>query len=75
VHITELNPQYIWGGDAISLDGTNNVWIDHVKVSLVGRQMFACGYEQSGHVTISNSEFDGRTSWSDTCDGHHYWTM
>lgn len=27
IHITELNPQYIWGGDAIALDGTDQVWI------------------------------------------------
>lgn len=47
VHITELNPQYIWGGDAISLDGTDQIWIDHVKVSLVGRQMFVSGYKSS----------------------------
>lgn len=32
VHITELNPQYVWGGDAITLDGSSNIWIDHVKV-------------------------------------------
>lgn len=47
IHITNLNPQYIWGGDAISLDGTDNIWIDHVKVSLVGRQMFVSGFESS----------------------------
>lgn len=47
IHITELNPQYIWGGDAITLDGTNNIWIDHVKVNLVGRQMFVSGYKSS----------------------------
>lgn len=35
IHITELNPQYVWGGDAITLDGCSNVWIDHVKVSQV----------------------------------------
>ncbi|KAJ6087784.1 hypothetical protein N7467_006698 [Penicillium canescens] len=75
IHITELNPQFIWGGDAITLDGTNNIWIDHVKVNLVGRQMFVSGYEASGAVTISNSEFDGQTSWSSSCDGHHYWTV
>ncbi|RMJ26422.1 hypothetical protein PHISP_02694 [Aspergillus sp. HF37] len=75
VHFTELNPQYIWGGDAITLDGTNNIWIDHVKVSLVGRQMFVSGFEASGHVTISNCEFDGQTNWSASCDGHHYWTV
>ncbi|KAI9931410.1 hypothetical protein ASPWEDRAFT_103940 [Aspergillus wentii DTO 134E9] len=75
IHITELNPQYIWGGDAITLDGTSNVWIDHVTVNLVGRQMFVSGYDKNTGVTISNSEFDGRTSWSATCDGHHYWTV
>ncbi|KAJ5591387.1 hypothetical protein N7450_005359 [Penicillium hetheringtonii] len=75
IHITELNPQYIWGGDAITLDGTDLVWIDHVKTSLIGRQHFVAGYSPSNRVTISNSEFDGQTSWSATCDGHHYWTV
>ncbi|KAL4979201.1 pectin lyase fold/virulence factor [Aspergillus desertorum] len=75
IHITELNPQYIWGGDAISLDGADKVWIDHVKISLVGRQMFVTGYESSGSVTFSNNELDGTTNWSASCDGHHYWTV
>ncbi|KAL4906735.1 pectin lyase fold/virulence factor [Aspergillus multicolor] len=75
IHITELNPQYIWGGDAISLDGADKVWIDHVKISLVGRQMFVTGYESSGSVTFSNNELDGTTDWSASCDGHHYWTI
>ncbi|KAF9890108.1 hypothetical protein FE257_006269 [Aspergillus nanangensis] len=75
IHITDLNPELIWGGDAISLDGTDKIWIDHVKVSLVGRQMFVSGFESSGAVTISNTEFDGRTDWSASCDGHHYWTI
>ncbi|OJJ00482.1 hypothetical protein ASPVEDRAFT_126807 [Aspergillus versicolor CBS 583.65] len=75
IHITELNPQYIWGGDGISLDGCDKIWIDHVKISLVGRQMIVTGYESSGSVTISNSELDGTTDWSASCDGHHYWTV
>ncbi|KAJ7851812.1 pectin lyase E [Mycena olivaceomarginata] len=29
IKIENLNPQYVWGGDAISLFGTSNVWIDH----------------------------------------------
>lgn len=33
IEITDLNPHYVWGGDAITLDGTDMVWIDHVKVS------------------------------------------
>ncbi|KAH7058611.1 pectin lyase fold/virulence factor [Macrophomina phaseolina] len=75
IHITELNPQYIWGGDGITLDGTDLVWIDHVKVSLVGRQMLVLGNNASNRVTISYSEFDGATDWSATCDGHHYWAL
>ena len=26
-------------------------------------------------MTISNNEFDGRTSWSSSCNGKHYWVM
>lgn len=74
VHITELNPSLIWGGDAITLVGSDKIWIDHVKISLIGRQMFVTGYDTAGHVTVSNTEFDGQTSWSASCDGHHYWT-
>ncbi|TVY18186.1 putative pectin lyase A [Lachnellula arida] len=73
IHITELNPQYIWGGDAITVAGSDLVWVDHCKVSLVGRQMFVAGTTASNRVTLSNTEFDGVTNWSATCDGHHYW--
>ncbi|KAF2128960.1 polysaccharide lyase family 1 protein [Dothidotthia symphoricarpi CBS 119687] len=75
IHITELNPQYIWGGDAITLAGTDLVWIDHVKTSLIGRQHIVTGYSPSGSVTISNCEIDGNTSWSASCDNHHYWAI
>ncbi|OLN86612.1 Pectin lyase 1 [Colletotrichum chlorophyti] len=75
VHITNLNPQYVWGGDAITLDGTDLVWIDHVKTSLIGRQHIVLGNGASNRVTISNSEIDGSSSWSATCDGHHYWGL
>lgn len=44
IHITEINPQYIWGGDALNFDGTDLVWIDHVKISLIGRQMVSMGF-------------------------------
>ncbi|KAI8271707.1 pectin lyase 2 [Colletotrichum sp. SAR 10_99] len=75
VHITNLNPKYVWGGDAISLDGSDLVWIDHVKTSLIGRQHIVLGNGASNRVTISNSEIDGSTSWSATCDNHHYWNL
>ncbi|KAK0640353.1 putative pectin lyase F [Lasiodiplodia hormozganensis] len=31
IHITNLNPKYVWGGDAISINGVDGVWIDHCK--------------------------------------------
>ncbi|ORY67014.1 pectin lyase fold/virulence factor [Pseudomassariella vexata] len=73
IHVTEINPQYVWGGDGITIDGADMVWIDHVKTSLIGRQHIVLGEESSGRVTISNSELDGNTDWSATCDGLHYW--
>ncbi|KAJ6781459.1 hypothetical protein PWT90_05218 [Aphanocladium album] len=75
VHITGLNPQYVWGGDAITLDGTDMIWIDHVTTSLIGRQHIVLGNGPSGRVTISNCKIDGRTSWSATCNGYHYWGL
>ncbi|KAJ0420960.1 pectin lyase fold/virulence factor [Aspergillus carlsbadensis] len=75
IHITGLNPEYVWGGDAITLDGCDMVWIDHNKFSLVGRQFIVSGWGAAGHVTISNNEFDGVTEWSAGCNGKHYWTL
>ncbi|KAI8211253.1 putative pectin lyase E [Colletotrichum sp. SAR 10_76] len=75
VHITNLNPQYVWGGDAITLDGSDRIWIDHCKISLIGRQFIVSGWGAAGKVTISNNEFDGKTTWSAGCNGKHYWTL
>ncbi|KAF9889319.1 hypothetical protein FE257_007428 [Aspergillus nanangensis] len=62
IHITDLNPRYIWGGDAIYMNDCDLIWIDHVKISLIGRQMISMGFSSSGRVTISNTD-------------HHYWTI
>ncbi|KAK5634525.1 hypothetical protein RRF57_010238 [Xylaria bambusicola] len=75
IKITNLNPQYVWGGDAITLDNTDLVWIDHVTTSLIGRQHIVMGNSPSNRVTISNNYFDGRTKWSATCDGYQYWNL
>jgi pectin lyase len=40
IHITNLNPQYVWGGDAITVNNADMVWIDHVKVSVTRRTEF-----------------------------------
>ncbi|RSM04299.1 hypothetical protein CEP52_006931 [Fusarium oligoseptatum] len=65
---------YVWGGDAISLSGNDGVWVDHCKLSRTGRQMFVSHYEAS-RVTISNTEFDGRTDYSHSCNNDHYWAI
>ncbi|KAM0470232.1 hypothetical protein ACHAPX_010020 [Trichoderma viride] len=75
IAITNLNPQYVWGGDAISLSNTNNVWIDHVKTSNLGRQHYSFGTGSNNAVTISNSFINGQTSYSASCDGHSYWGL
>ncbi|KAJ8104634.1 hypothetical protein OPT61_g10653 [Boeremia exigua] len=76
IHITELNPEYVWGGDAITLGNSDNVWIDHCKTSLIGRQHLVSGWEPAGHVTVSNTEFDGVTDWSAACGTkQHYWAI
>jgi len=75
IKITNLNPKYVWGGDAISMSNTNNIWIDHVTTSSLGRQHYSLGQSPNLAVTISNSYIDGKTSYSATCDSHTYWGL
>ncbi|KAL3464599.1 pectin lyase fold/virulence factor [Aspergillus heterothallicus] len=73
IAITDLNPKYVWGGDAITLNNCDLVWIDHVTTARIGRQHLVLGTSASNRVTISNNYFNGVTSYSATCDGYHYW--
>ncbi|KAG8832804.1 hypothetical protein FRC18_004546 [Serendipita sp. 400] len=73
--ISDLNSQYVWGGDAIDIGGSTNVWIDHNYIKNVGRQMLVIHFEPSTGITISNNYFDGRATYSTGCDGHHYWVF
>ncbi|KAL4733914.1 pectin lyase B [Aspergillus similis] len=75
IAITDLNPKYVWGGDAITLNNADMVWIDHVTTARIGRQHLVLGTSASNRVTVSNSYFDGVTSYSATCDGYHYWGL
>ncbi|KAI8921167.1 pectate lyase a [Powellomyces hirtus] len=77
IHIMDLNPQYIWGGDAIYIQATNGDFlIDHNRFSLIGRQMIGTATAGgSRRITISNNHFSGASPWSASCDGKHYWTM
>jgi pectin lyase len=69
VRFTDINPQYVWGGDAITVDGGDLIWIDHVTTDLIARQHIVLGNSASNRVTISNCEINGATAWSATCDG------
>ncbi|CAL3966183.1 unnamed protein product [Diplocarpon coronariae] len=73
IRVTELNPAYVWGGDAFALTGASNVWIDHVTTSRLGRQHYSFGPGPSAGVTISHSFVDGYTPYSATCDQRTYW--
>ena len=77
IHFTDLNPQYIWGGDSIAVYGTDLLWVDHCKFSLIGRQFFYTdgAARGGGRITLSDNEFDGQTPYSATCNGHHYWAI
>lgn len=33
IMISNLNPQYVWGGDALTFSGADTIWVDHVTVS------------------------------------------
>lgn len=34
IHNTNINPQHVWGGDALTLQGNDGAWIDHNKFVL-----------------------------------------
>ncbi len=73
IEITDLNPQVVWGGDALTIDNADRVWVDHNRFSLIGRQMLVTGWGKASNVTVSWNEFDGHTPYAAYCDGAHYW--
>ncbi|RAL14480.1 polysaccharide lyase family 1 protein [Aspergillus homomorphus CBS 101889] len=75
IAITDINPKYVWGGDAITLNNVDMVWIDHVTTARIGRQHIVLGTSADNRVSITNHYLDGETDYSATCDGYHYWGM
>ncbi|PYH48641.1 polysaccharide lyase family 1 protein [Aspergillus saccharolyticus JOP 1030-1] len=73
IAITDINPKYVWGGDAITLNNADLVWIDHVTTARISRQHIVLGTQADNRVTISYNLIDGRSDYSATCNGHHYW--
>ncbi|KAJ4169147.1 hypothetical protein NW754_011081 [Fusarium falciforme] len=64
IYVANLNPRYVWGGDAFAFSGTSKIWVDHCTTSLLGRQHYVFGRDKSTGITLSNNFIDGRTSWS-----------
>ncbi|KAH7345688.1 putative pectin lyase D [Rhizoctonia solani] len=75
IRISDLNPRFVWGGDAITIDGGSNIWIDHNYIKNIGRQMIVTGYGSAQKVTISDNVFEGSGTYSATCNGRHYWAL
>ncbi|KIY63805.1 polysaccharide lyase family 1 protein [Cylindrobasidium torrendii FP15055 ss-10] len=73
IKITDINAQYVWGGDALQIDGGSNIWIDHNYFQHIGRQMVVTGYGAVTKTTFSNNVFNGEGTYSATCNGRHYW--
>ncbi|KAG9081818.1 hypothetical protein FRC06_005377, partial [Ceratobasidium sp. 370] len=68
IRISDINAQFVWGGDAISIDGGSKIWFKDV-----GRQFVVTGYGAAQSVTISDNVFDGSSQYSATCNDRHYW--
>ncbi|KAJ5388501.1 pectin lyase F [Penicillium cosmopolitanum] len=75
IQISDLNPGYVWGGDAIYFDGSDLIWIDHVTTARTGRQHYTFGFDTNTRITLSNNFVDGETTYSTGCDGYTYWTF
>ncbi|CAG8025610.1 unnamed protein product [Penicillium salamii] len=75
IAVTDINPQYVWGGDAITVNEADLIWIDHVTTARIGRQHYVLGTEADNRVSITNNYINGESDWSATCDGHHYWNV
>ncbi|CUA68993.1 hypothetical protein RSOLAG22IIIB_08245 [Rhizoctonia solani] len=75
IRISDLNPQFVWGGDAIGLEGASKIWIDHNYIQSIGRQFIVSHFDPNTQITISNNYFNGQSTYSTGCDQHHYWTF
>ncbi|KAF2135745.1 polysaccharide lyase family 1 protein [Aplosporella prunicola CBS 121167] len=75
IKITELNPKYVWGGDGLSFDESDLIWIDHVTTSETGRVHYVFGHGANSRIELSNNFINGSTPYSTACDGYQYWGM
>nr|AFS18475.1 PL1 [Penicillium digitatum] len=75
IAVTDINARYVWGGDAITLDQADLVWLDHITTARIGRQHYVLGTGADNRVSITNNFINGESEYSATCNGHHYWNV
>ncbi|KAJ5946345.1 hypothetical protein N7454_003184 [Penicillium verhagenii] len=73
IAVTDINPKYVWGGDAITIDEADLIWIDHVTTARIGRQHYVLGTSADNRISLTNNYIDGVTEYSATCDTYTYW--
>ncbi|KAJ5635911.1 uncharacterized protein N7484_009224 [Penicillium longicatenatum] len=73
IAVTDINAKYVWGGDAITIDEADMIWIDHVTTARIGRQHYVLGTSSDNRISLTNNYIDGVTSYSATCDTYTYW--
>ncbi|KAJ6006137.1 hypothetical protein N7451_004081 [Penicillium sp. IBT 35674x] len=73
IAVTDINPEYVWGGDAITIDEADLIWIDHVTTARIGRQHYVLGTSADNRISLTNNYINGVTEYSATCDTYTYW--
>ncbi|KAH7332841.1 pectin lyase-like protein [Rhizoctonia solani] len=68
IRISDLNPQYVWGGDALYIDNSSKIWAIHCDCEYL---YIIFGFGAAKQVTISNNYFDDQTFHTE----HHYWAL
>jgi pectate lyase len=68
IALREINPSLIEAGDAITINDSHHVWLDHCAFSLISD-----GYmdirDGSSNITVSYNHIDGQNAH--VCDGQH----
>jgi pectate lyase len=67
VAVYDVNPEIIEAGDAVSINTSSRVWLDHMTFRWIG-DGFVDVADSSG-VTLSWIRFDGRSEFA--CQNHH----
>jgi len=68
IAFSEVNPALLEAGDAVTIDGSDHVWIDHCSFSRVS-DGFVDAINDSKSITISWNRFDGVNPVA--CAGQH----